>query len=378
MSEVLALTRELIQRPSITPDDAGCMDILANRLDKHGFTAEWLDFGNTRNLWLRRGRASPLFVFLGHVDVVPPGPLEDWASPPFEPQLRDGKLYGRGAADMKSSLAAITIACTRFVADHSKHKGSLAVLLTSDEEGTASDGIAKVIEVLKARQETIDWCLVGEPSSHARLGDVIRIGRRGSLCGVLHVMGVQGHVAYPDQADNPVHRFAPALVALTQAVWDRGNAFFPPTSFQVSAIHAGAGADNVIPGRLEINFNFRFSSELDAEAIKRRVQSLLDSHGLTYELSWRLSGNPFLTTETELIDAAQAALKEITGDFAKADTGGGTSDGRFIAPTGAQVVELGPINASIHQVNEHVNVDDIELLSLIYQKILIKLLAAPG
>jgi succinyl-diaminopimelate desuccinylase len=378
MNEALALTQELIRRPSITPDDAGCMDILATRLVQCGFSAEWLDFGKTRNLWLRRGQSPPLFVFLGHTDVVPPGPLEDWTSPPFEPQLRDGELYGRGAADMKSGIAAMTIACERFASGYPDHKGSVALLVTSDEEGTAADGVAKVVGVLEARQEKIDWCLVGEPSSHARLGDVIRIGRRGSLCGTLRVLGVQGHVAYPEKADNPVHRFAPALAELTQETWDRGNAFFPPTSFQISSIRAGAGTDNVIPGRLEIQFNFRFSSELDADAIKRRVHALLDRHGLNYELSWRLSGKPFLTTETELIDAVQRSLKEITGSVAKTDTGGGTSDGRFIAPTGAQVIELGPINESIHKVNEHVNASDIDALALIYQAILRKLLAPSG
>lgn len=377
MSATLNLTVELIRRESVTPEDAGCMDLVIERLAPHGFRAEWLNFGDTKNIWLRRGDAAPLFVFLGHTDVVPPGPLEDWNSPPFEPEIRDGKLYGRGAADMKSGVAAMTTALERFVARHPGHKGSIAILLTSDEEGLAHDGVVKVVEVLKSRGTAIDWCLVGEPSSFDTLGDVIRVGRRGSLCGVLRVLGVQGHVAYPNKADNPIHRFAPALHELTAEVWDEGNEFFPPTSFQVSNIKAGTGADNVIPGRLEVLFNFRFSTELTVDGIKRRVEAILDRHGLRYELSWRLSGSPFLTRESELVKATRDAIGAVTGRSPRADTGGGTSDGRFIAPTGAQVVELGPLNGSIHKIDEHVKVEDVDTLSAIYERIVEELLGRP-
>jgi len=293
MSASLRLTIDLIRRASVTPEDAGCMDVISARLKPLGFRTEWLNFGDTKNIWLRRGRAAPLFVFLGHTDVVPPGPLEDWESPPFEPQIRHGILYGRGAADMKSGVAAMTTALERFVAAHPNHRGSIAVLLTSDEEGAATDGVVKVVEVLQQRDEKIEWCLIGEPSSAQRLGDVIRVGRRGSLCGVLRVFGVQGHVAYPERAENPIHRFAPALAELTGEVWDRGNAFFPPTSFQISNIHAGTGAENVIPGRLELQFNLRFSTEVTELEIRRRVEGILDRHGLKYELSWRLSGDQY-------------------------------------------------------------------------------------
>ncbi|QJD29843.1 succinyl-diaminopimelate desuccinylase [Methylococcus geothermalis] len=375
MSETLDLTIELIRRESVTPEDAGCMDLVIERLTPLGFRAEWLNFGDTKNIWLRRGEAVPLFVFLGHTDVVPPGPLEDWSSPPFEPEIRDGRLYGRGAADMKSSVAAMTTALQRFVVRHPDHKGSIAVLLTSDEEGSAHDGVVKVVDVLTSRGTAIDWCLVGEPSSFDLLGDVIRVGRRGSLCGVLRVLGVQGHVAYPHKADNPIHRFAPALHELTTEVWDEGNEFFPPTSFQVSNIRAGTGADNVIPGRLEMSFNFRFSTELTVDDIQRRVEAILDRHGLRYELSWRLSGAPFLTRESELVEATRDAIARITGRSTRPDTGGGTSDGRFIAPTGAQVVELGPLNGSIHKIDEHVDIADIDALSAIYELILDNLLA---
>ncbi len=375
MSETLNLTQELIRRRSITPDDAGCMDLVADCLTPLGFQAEWLNFGATKNLWLRRGEAGPLFVFLGHTDVVPPGPLENWASPPFEPTLRDGKLYGRGAADMKSGIAAMATALASFINQHPDHRGSLALLLTSDEEGDAKDGIVKVVEVLKARGDRIDWCLVGEPSSFDRLGDVIRVGRRGSLCGNLRVLGTQGHVAYPDKADNPIHRFSPVLAELTAEVWDEGNGFFPPTSFQVSNINGGTGADNVIPGRLDVLFNFRFSTALTEDDIKSRFQAILDRHGLRYELAWRLSGAPFLTTRTELVEAVQSALELVTGLRARPDTGGGTSDGRFIAPTGAQVVELGPLNVSIHKADEHTPVEDVSILSRIYRQVLVNLLA---
>ena len=374
MNDSLQLTIDLLRRASITPEDAGCMDVIAGRLEPLGFRSEWLNFGDTKNIWLCRGTAAPLFVFLGHTDVVPPGPLEDWASPPFEPELRDGMLYGRGAADMKSSIAAMTTAIRRFIAAHPDHRGSIAVLLTSDEEGAATDGVVKVVEVLQARRQTIDWCLIGEPSSSQRLGDVIRVGRRGSLCGVLRVYGVQGHVAYPERAENPIHRALPALAELAAEVWDRGNLYFPPTSFQISNIHGGTGAENVIPGRMEVQFNLRFSTESTESSIRRRVEAILDRHGLNYELSWRLSGAPFMTNRPELIDAVQDALDAVVGYRAKPDTGGGTSDGRFIAPTGAQVVELGPLSGSIHKVNEHVAIADIDTLSAIYERVLVNLL----
>jgi succinyl-diaminopimelate desuccinylase len=374
MSDTLELTCELIRRRSVTPEDAGCMELLAERLMPFGFQCERLDFGDTRNLWLRRGEAAPLLVFLGHTDVVPPGPESDWLSPPFEPTLREGLLYGRGAADMKSGVAAMVTALERFAARHPDHRGSAALLMTSDEEGAATHGVVKVIETFEARGDKIDWCVIGEPSSFERLGDVIRVGRRGSLCGVLTVFGVQGHVAYPDKADNPIHRAAPALSELAAEVWDQGNEFFPPTSFQISNIRAGTGAENVIPGRLEAMFNFRFSTALTADDIQHRVQAILDKHGLRYELAWRLSGAPFLTTRPELVEACQAAIESVVGRRARPDTGGGTSDGRFVAPTGAQVVEIGPLNGTIHKINEHVAVEDIDTLSAIYEQILVNLL----
>ena len=375
MSENLSLLEALIRRESVTPNDAGCQDLLAERLGKLGFSAERLDFADTHNIWLRKGAQAPLFLFLGHTDVVPPGPLTAWESPPFEPSIRDGKLFGRGAADMKGSIAAFTTALERFCCLHPQPNGSIAVLLTSDEEGIATNGVVKVVEVLERRAEKIDWCLVGEPSSNKLLGDVIRVGRRGSLCAKLTVFGIQGHVAYPDLADNPIHRFAPALTELTEEIWDQGNAFFPPTQLQVSNLNAGSGAENIIPGQIEAQFNLRFSTELDETSIKARTQAILDKHGLTYDLQWRLSGNPFLTAQGELIDAAKAAIKAVCGIETLSDTGGGTSDGRFIAPTGAQVIELGPLNASIHKVNEHIGMDDLEVLSRIYERMLTNLLA---
>ncbi len=375
MTKTLELLQDLIRRESVTPDDAGCQDVLAARLTPLGFTEERLDFADTRNLWLRRGREKPLFVFLGHTDVVPTGPLNHWASPPFEPTVRDGKLYGRGAADMKGGIAAFITAVERFIAAYPGHRGSIAVLMTSDEEGIATHGVVKVVEVLEARNEKIDWCLVGEPSSDRRIGDVIRVGRRGSLCAKLTVSGIQGHVAYPELAENPIHAFAPALKELTEEIWDRGNRFFPPTSLQVSNIHAGTGAENIIPGSLEALFNLRFCTELDEETIKRRTRAILDKHGFDYELQWRLSGNPFLTEKGPLIDAAHVAIEKVTGYRPKDDTGGGTSDGRFVAPTGAEVIELGPINESIHKINEHIALEDLEILSSIYENVLINLLA---
>jgi succinyl-diaminopimelate desuccinylase len=375
MSDTLELLKDLIKRDSVTPKDAGCQDLLAARLNKLGFKEERLDFEDTQNIWLRRGDAKPLFVFLGHTDVVPPGPLAAWVSPPFEPTIREGKLYGRGAADMKGGIACFVTAVERFIAQHPEHQGSIAILLTSDEEGIATNGVVKVVEVLEKRNEKIDWCLVGEPSSDKKIGDVIRVGRRGSLCARLTVLGIQGHVAYPELAENPIHTFAPALKELTEEVWDRGNKFFPPTSLQVSNINGGTGAENIIPGSVEIQFNLRFCTELDEETIKRRTQAILDKHGFRYELQWRLSGNPFLTEKGALIDSAHAAIKAVTGFETLDDTGGGTSDGRFIAPTGAQVIELGPLNESIHKVNENVGLEDLEILARIYENMLVNLLA---
>ncbi len=374
MSNTLELLKDLIHRPSVTPLDEGCQDELAQRLTPLGFKDERLDFADTQNIWLRRGTESPLFVFLGHTDVVPTGPLDAWHSPPFEPTIHEGKLYGRGAADMKGGIAAFSTAVQRFIAKHPNHQGSIAILLTSDEEGAATNGVVKVVEVLEQRNEKIDWCLVGEPSSDKLIADVIRVGRRGSLGARLTVHGIQGHVAYPNLADNPIHNLAPALKELTEEVWDYGNVNFPPTSLQVSNIHAGTGADNVIPGTVEMLFNLRFCTELDELTIKERVHHILDKHGLKYEIVWRLSGNPFLTKRGKLIDATHKAIKTVTGYETLDDTGGGTSDGRFIAPTGAQVIELGLLNESIHKVNENIGLKDLETLSLIYEQILINLM----
>jgi succinyl-diaminopimelate desuccinylase len=374
MSETLALLKDLISRESVTPEDAGCQDVLVNRLSKIGFKEERLNFADTQNIWLKRGEAKPLLTFLGHTDVVPPGPLDRWDSPPFEPTIRDGKLYGRGAADMKGGIACFVTAVERFIAKHSDHQGSIAIMITSDEEGIATNGVVKVVEVLAKRNEKIDWCLVGEPSSDKKIADVIRVGRRGSLCAKLTVQGIQGHVAYPEIAENPIHTFAPALKELTEEVWDTGNEFFPPTSLQVSNINSGTGAENIIPGDLEIQFNLRFCTELDEETIKQRTTAIFDKYDFKYDLQWRLSGNPFLTEGGALIDAAHAAIKRVTGFETLDDTGGGTSDGRFIAPTGAQVIELGPLNESIHKINENVGIEDLEILSEIYEQMLIELL----
>lgn len=375
MSETLDLLKDLISRESVTPEDAGCQALLAERLAKIGFQAEQLDFDDTKNLWLKRGAAKPLFVFLGHTDVVPTGPLERWDSPPFEPTIRDGCLYGRGAADMKGGIACFVTAVERFIARYPEHNGAIAMMLTSDEEGPATNGVVKVVEVLEQRNEKIDWCLVGEPSSDKKIADVIRVGRRGSLCAKLQVKGIQGHVAYPEIANNPIHSFAPALKALTEEVWDQGNQFFPPTSLQVSNINGGTGAENIIPGELELQFNLRFCTELDEATIKQRVRAIFDQFDFDYDISWRLSGNPFLTSGGALIEATHAAIKTITGYETSDDTGGGTSDGRFIAPTGAEVIELGPLNESIHKLNENVGLEDLEALTKIYEQILIELLA---
>ncbi len=374
MSEPLDLLIELIKKESITPNDAGCQDILVERLNHLGFKEERLDFADTQNIWLRRGTEKPLLTFLGHTDVVPPGPLEQWDSPPFEPTIRNGKLYGRGAADMKSGIACFIIAVERFIANYPDHNGSIALMITSDEEGIATHGVIKVVEVLKKRNEKIDWCLVGEPSSDKTVGDVIRVGRRGSLCAKLTIRGIQGHVAYPEIAENPIHSFAPALKELTEEVWDEGNQFFPATSLQVSNINSGTGAENIIPGDVQVQFNLRFSTELNEQTIKQRTHNILDKYDFNYDLQWRLSGNPFLTEKGKLIDAAHTAIKQVTGFETVNDTGGGTSDGRFIAPTGAQVIELGPVNESIHKINENVNINDLETLSKIYEAMLVELL----
>jgi succinyl-diaminopimelate desuccinylase len=376
MTPTLELLVDLLERESVTPNDGGCQDVVAQRLSKLGFKDERFDFADTQNCWLKRGDTQPLFVFLGHTDVVPTGALEAWASPPFTASIRDGRVYGRGAADMKGGIAAFVTAVERFVAAYPAHKGSIAVMLTSDEEGIATHGVVKVVEVLAQRQEKIDWCLVGEPSSHKKIGDVIRVGRRGSLSALLKVQGIQGHVAYPELADNPIHRFSAALHALTSEVWDNGNAFFPPTSLQVSNLNAGTGAENVIPAELIALFNLRFSSELTAEIIQQRTRAILDNYDLNYELTWRLSGNPFLTASGALLDAVHYAIKHVTGIDTVDDTGGGTSDGRFIAPTGAQVVELGALNDSIHKVNENIGLDELDTLSQIYERLLITLLVA--
>jgi succinyl-diaminopimelate desuccinylase len=359
----------------VTPDDAACQAIVAARLRKLGFAIEAMMFGEVENLWARRGRARPLLAFAGHTDVVPPGPREAWTSDPFVPDVRDGKLYGRGAADMKSSIAAMLVAVERFVARHPDHRGSIAFLLTSDEEGPAVDGTVKVIEKLEQRGEKIDWCLVGEPSSESRLGDVLKNGRRGSLNGVLKVNGIQGHVAYPHLARNPIHAAVPALAELARIEWDRGNEHFPPTGFQISNINGGTGAENLIPGSVEVLFNFRFSTEQTAEGLQARVEDVLRRHELDYDLNWRLSGNPFLTPAGQLVDAARVAIREVTGVEAQLSTGGGTSDGRFIAPTGAQVLEVGPVNRTIHKIDECIAVADLEALTEVYERVLAGLLA---
>ena len=374
MSATLDLARELIRRPSVTPEDAGCQPLMAQRLAALGFRIESLRFGEVDNLWARRGDAGPVFCFAGHTDVVPPGPVATWSSPPFEPSQRDGHLFGRGAADMKGSLAAMVTATEAFLAERPAHRGSIAFLLTSDEEGPAVDGTVRVIETLEARGEKIAWCLVGEPTGTARVGDVVKNGRRGSLNGRLRVLGRQGHVAYPHLALNPVHAFAPALAALVAAEWDQGNDYFPPTTFQVSNLNAGTGAENVIPGELTALLNFRFSTEVDAPTLRRRVETLLNDAGLRYEIDWRLSGNPFLTPAGELVDAARDAVRTVCGYEAELSTSGGTSDGRFIAPTGAQVLELGPRNATIHQIDECVGADELDTLHAIYLEILRRLL----
>ncbi|MGC9457476.1 MAG: succinyl-diaminopimelate desuccinylase [Halothiobacillaceae bacterium] len=374
MTATLDLARELLSRPSVTPDDAGCQPLIARRLERLGFVCEELVFGNVRNLWARRGRQGPLFCFAGHTDVVPTGDESAWRFPPFAPTVQDGRLYARGAADMKGSVAAMVTAVERFVESRPDHSGSLAFLLTSDEEGPAVDGTVKVVEWLQSRGEAIDYCLVGEPSSRESLCDEFKIGRRGSITGDLVIEGRQGHVAYPHLADNPVHRAAAFLDELVSIEWDRGNEHFPPSTLQIANIHAGTGANNVIPGRLEVQFNLRFGTETSEAEIRHRVETLLEAHGLRYRLDWKLSGQPFLTRHGRLVEAVRGAVNEVLGRDCQPSTAGGTSDGRFIAPTGAEVVELGPLNATIHQVDEHVGVEDLEQLSRVYERLMAQLL----
>lgn len=376
MSAVLELARELIARPSVTPDDAGCQDLIAERLKRAGFAIEWLDAGEVRNLWATHGKGGDVFCLLGHTDVVPPGPREAWDSDPFEPNERDGVLYGRGAADMKGSVAAFVVAAEEFVAAHPDHPGTLAILLTSDEEGDAIDGVRQVARRFKDEGRPIHYCITGEPSSKAALGDLLRVGRRGSLSGRLRVKGIQGHVAYPEKARNPIHQALPALAELSARAWDEGYPEFPPTSFQISNIQSGTGANNVIPGDCTLQFNFRFNPGWTAEKLEAEVHAVLDRHGLDYELHWHRSGEPFLTGEGRLRAAARAVIRAQLDRVPEENTGGGTSDARFIAPLGAEVVELGPINASIHKVNEHVVVEELERLPALYRAIVERLLLA--
>ena len=361
---------DLVRRRSVTPDDAGCQALLSERLTALGFACETMLFNDVTNLWARRGSASPVLCFAGHTDVVPPGDEGRWSTDPFEPTLKNGMLYGRGTADMKSGLAAMIVAIEQFLGDHPDHDGSITLLITSDEEGRARDGTLRVIDALSAREEHIDWCVLGEPSSQSTLGDIVRVGRRGSLSGMLTVNGVQGHVAYPQLADNPIRRFAPVLAELHEIVWDDGNEYFPPTSFQVVDVRSGIGAPNVTPGELSARFNFRYSTEWTHESLQQKVNSVFDAHEIDYELDWHLSGKPFLTEPGKLINAVHQAVTEHTGSAPELSTGGGTSDGRFISPAGVDVVELGPVNASIHKIDEHVKVDDVITLTSMYKRII--------
>ena len=374
-SATLDLSLELLRQPSVTPEDHTCQTIMADRLSKIGFNIENMRFEDVDNLWARRGTEAPVFCFAGHTDVVPTGKLDAWESDPFKPEIRDGKLYGRGSADMKTALAAMVVASERFVEKHPNHKGSIAFLITSDEEGPSINGTVKVIETLEARNEKLTWCLVGEPSSTNTLGDIVKNGRRGSLNANLTVKGKQGHVAYPHLAINPIHTAANAIAELCETVWDNGNEYFPATTFQISNINSGTGATNVVPGTLNTLFNFRYSTEVTAEQLKTRTLEILDRHGVEYDIQWTLSGLPFLTPVGELVNAARTAILNVTGTETELSTSGGTSDGRFIAPTGAQVLELGVLNATIHQINEHVNIDELEPLAEIYEQILVELLA---
>ncbi len=374
MSATLELAQALISRPSISPEDGACQALLCKRLEKLGFTIEDMPFGKVTNTWARKGSDGPVLCFAGHTDVVPPGDASQWDSDAFTPEIRDGLLYGRGAADMKGSLAAMVTACDSFLAGHPDHAGSIAFLFTSDEESIAVDGTKKVMEALQSRGEKIDFCIVGEPSSSEVLGDVVRVGRRGSLNGTLTVRGIEGHVAYPDLAKNPVHAFLPALAELSSEAWDQGNDYFPPTSFQISNIRAGEGTNNVIPGEMTALFNFRFSSEVTETQLKEKTETIFNRHYEDYDLDWQLSGNPFITEAGTLTNAVSDAIRTVTGLETELSTGGGTSDGRFIAPTGTQVVEVGPVNKSIHKINEHVLVEDLDRLSDIYRTIMQTLL----
>lgn len=373
-SEVLALSKTLIERASVTPADQDCQTLISEQLAPFGFIAEHLRFEEVDNLWLRRGSASPVFVFAGHTDVVPAGPLDKWGSNPFTATEKDGCLYGRGAADMKSSIAAFMVAAKEFVQANPNHRGSIAMLITSDEEGPSVNGTVKVCEVLKARNETLDYCLVGEPTSTSQLGDVVKNGRRGSLNGLLSIKGKQGHVAYPHLARNPIHLCAAAIHELANTEWDQGNEYFPPTTFQISNFHAGTGAGNVVPGEAQIMFNFRFSTASTADSLKERVNTILTKHGLEYGLNWTLSGEPFLTPRAELSAAIAKGILDETGIRTELSTTGGTSDGRFIAKICPQVIEFGPVNASIHQVNEHIEISSLEPLKNIYRRTLENLL----
>ncbi|WP_053982191.1 succinyl-diaminopimelate desuccinylase [Marinagarivorans algicola] len=377
LSPTIQLACDLIAQPSVTPEDANCQEIMIARLEKIGFKAERLRFGEVDNFWAVRGTEGPLLAYAGHTDVVPTGPVAQWKHPPFNPIVENDILHGRGAADMKGSLAAMITACENFVNEYPDHSGRIAFLITSDEEGPAANGTVKVIEWLEARNEKMTWCLVGEPSSTHKVGDIIKNGRRGSLGAELTVKGKQGHVAYPHLAQNPIHLVAPAIAQLTSEVWDNGNDHFPATTFQVSNFNSGTGATNVIPGQANIIFNFRFSTEVTEQQLRARTEAILDAHNLDYDLTWKLSGNPFLTAEGKLVEAAAGAIRHVTGYETELSTSGGTSDGRFIAPTGAQVVELGPLNATIHQVNEHVCASDLDKLSLIYQNMMERLFIAP-
>lgn len=374
LSPTLQLASDLIRCRSVTPEDDGCQALMIRRLEAIDFKTERLRFGEVDNFWAVRGSEGPILAFAGHTDVVPTGPEVNWGNPPFAPAIIDGMLHGRGAADMKGSLASMVVACENFVARHPYHKGRIAFLITSDEEGPSVNGTVKVVEWLEARNIKMQWCIVGEPSSTKRVGDVIKNGRRGSLGGILKVKGVQGHVAYPHLADNPIHKVAPALAELTAAHWDNGNEFFPATSFQISNINGGTGATNVIPGEVEIVFNFRFSTELTEQVLRERTEAILNKHKINYDLQWILSGQPFLTPRGDLVNAVVAAINAETGLDPELSTSGGTSDGRFIAPTGAQVVELGPINATIHKVNECISAADLESLTAIYERTLENLL----
>lgn len=376
MSSVLELVKDLISRPSVTPEDLDCQQMLAARLARIGFHCETIAQGGVTNLWARRGDAAPVLVFAGHTDVVPPGPRDKWQSDPFTPTESDGFLYGRGAADMKSSIAAFVVAVEEFVAAYPRHEGSIAFLLTSDEEGPAVDGTVIVCDALKARGEALDYCIVGEPTSTDKLGDVCKNGRRGTLSGALTIKGIQGHVAYPHLARNPVHQFAPALAELVAAEWDQGNEYFPPTTFQISNFNAGTGATNVVPGEAEVLFNFRFSTASTPESLRERVHATLDRHGLEYELQWELGGEPFLTPRGSLTDALAAAIQAETGLQTELSTTGGTSDGRFIAKICPQVIEFGPCNATIHKINERVALDSLDPLKNIYRRTLENLLLA--